>query len=156
MSANSTALVLSAGGMFGAWQAGACRALLEVFQPDLVAGSSVGALNGWVIAGGGTPDELIAQWLDPRTANMMRMRVPSVPWQGIFHPAELADLTRDMCARYRPRVAFAGTMVEIPSLRMTLAYGEEITWTHLMAMCAVLLGFPPVRIGAKYYVDGGL
>ena len=53
------ALVLSAGGMFGAYQAGAWNVLSQRFQPDMVVGTSVGALNGWAIAGGCPPDELL-------------------------------------------------------------------------------------------------
>ena len=41
-----TALVLSAGGMYGAYQAGAWRVLAERFQPDLIVGASIGAVNG--------------------------------------------------------------------------------------------------------------
>ena len=62
---SKTALVLSAGGMFGAYQAGAWRELSACFQPDMVVGTSVGALNGWVIAGGCPPEELIRFWADP-------------------------------------------------------------------------------------------
>jgi predicted acylesterase/phospholipase RssA len=40
------ALVLSGGGMFGAWQAGAWSVLARHFQPDLVVGASAGSLNG--------------------------------------------------------------------------------------------------------------
>ena len=61
-----TALVLSGGGMFGAWQAGAWRALAGRFAPDLIVGASVGSLNGYAIAGGATPDELAEFWLRPR------------------------------------------------------------------------------------------
>jgi NTE family protein len=46
-----TALVLSAGGMFGAYQAGAYKAIADLAPPDIVVGASVGALNGWAIAG---------------------------------------------------------------------------------------------------------
>jgi len=52
-------LVLSGGGMYGAYQAGAWKALADVFRPDLIVGTSIGALNGWAIAGGCEPDELI-------------------------------------------------------------------------------------------------
>ena len=65
MPEHKTALVLSAGGMFGAYQAGAYRAIAEIAPPDIVVGASVGALNGWPIAGGCTPDHLIERWLDP-------------------------------------------------------------------------------------------
>ncbi len=46
------ALVLSAGGMFGAYQAGVWKALSRSFHPDLIVGASVGALNSWAILAG--------------------------------------------------------------------------------------------------------
>ena len=49
------ALVLSAGGMFGAYQAGAWEVLSQSFQPDIVIGASIGSLNGWAIAAGCDP-----------------------------------------------------------------------------------------------------
>jgi NTE family protein len=62
------ALVLSAGGMYGSYQAGAWKALAGVFQPDLIVGASIGAVNGWAIAGGCAPDELIRRWLNMEPA----------------------------------------------------------------------------------------
>lgn len=53
-----TALVLSAGAMFGAYHAGVWKGLAGRFQPDLIVGASVGALNGWVMASGCAPQEL--------------------------------------------------------------------------------------------------
>jgi NTE family protein len=46
------ALVLQGGGALGAYQAGVYEALAEVgIHPDWVAGVSVGAINGAIIAG---------------------------------------------------------------------------------------------------------
>ena len=46
-----TAVVLSAGGNYGAYQAGAWEVLAPIVEPDIVVGASVGSLNGWAIAG---------------------------------------------------------------------------------------------------------
>ncbi len=73
------ALVLSAGGMFGAYQAGAWNVLSNRFKPDLVVGTSVGALNGWAIAGGCSAEELSAMWRNPATGDTMRLHFPFVP-----------------------------------------------------------------------------
>src|SRR5208282_1026932 len=62
------ALVLSGGGMFGAWQAGAWATLATRTHFDLVVGASVGALNGYSIACGISPLELRRIWLDPSFA----------------------------------------------------------------------------------------
>jgi len=142
--------------MFGAYQAGACKALAGHLRPDLIVGASAGALNGWALAGGCSPAELIAVWRDPATAGLMHRRFPAIPWRGIFDPDPLARRVHDFFARFQPRLPFAATMVEVPRLRQVLVRGEQMTPAHLMASCAIPCGYPPVRIGGKYYVDGGL
>lgn len=61
----SLALVLGGGGSKGALQAGLHRALSELgVRPDLIVGSSVGALNGALIAAGVGPRSLAEGWAD--------------------------------------------------------------------------------------------
>ena|ERR1035438_1865721 len=150
------ALVLSAGGMFGAYQAGAWNVLSRRFQIDLVVGASVGALNGWAIAGGCSPADLLAMWRDPATALLMRRRLPMVPWNGFFDPAGLERQVRDWHQRFKPRMPYSLTLVEVPRLRLVRVPDHRITPKHLMASCAVPFGYPPVRIDGRLYVDGGL
>jgi NTE family protein len=137
-----TALVLSAGGMFAAWEIGVWKILREHFTPDLIVGASAGAWNGWAIAGGATPADLAREWLDSSTATLMR-RAPL--YAKAHHLAE----------RYHPRVPFGLTLVEVPRLRLHLVRGPEIGWQHLAATCSIPMVFPPVRIGRRLYVDGG-
>ena len=151
-----SALVLSAGGMFGAYQAGAWNVLSRRFEVDLVVGASVGALNGWAIAGGCSAADLAAMWRDPATALLMRPRLPIVPWNGFFDPAALDRQVRDWYARFKPRVPYSLTVVEVPRLRLVRVPQDQIIPAHLMASCAVPFGYPPVRINGKLYVDGGL
>jgi len=146
-------LVLSAGGMWAAWEVGAWKVLRERFQPDLVVGASAGAWNGWAIAGGVTPEELARDWLDPLTGGIMRFGIHS---RGVLRPDALFAKSRDLFARTRPKIPFGLTMVEVPSLRVRLVRESEMAWEHLAASCAIPFGFPPVRIGGKRYVDGGL
>jgi NTE family protein len=152
----TTALVLSAGGMFGAYQAGVWKSLARVFQPDLVVGTSAGSLNGWAIAGGCTAEELTAIWLDPALEKLMRVRWRASMWLGLWDPAPLAESIQALHARYRPRIPFVLTVTEVPRMKPGLVRGEDVTWQHLAASCAVPFGFPPVRIGGKLYADGGL
>ena len=68
---NQTVFVLQGGGAFGAFECGAVKALQEAgIRPDIVAGVSIGAYNGAVIAG--NPDcaaqALEAFWNDLATA----------------------------------------------------------------------------------------
>jgi NTE family protein len=142
--------------MFGAYQAGAWNVLSQRFQPDLVVGTSVGALNGWAIAGGCSSAELLAMWRDPATAGLIRLRFPFVPWQGCIDPTALLRQVEDWYARFQPRVPYSATVVEVPRLRLVRVPHERITPQHLMASCAVPFGYPPVRIDGRFYVDGGL
>ena len=149
----STALVLSAGGLWAAWEVGVWKALRQRFRPDLVVGASAGSWNGWAIAGGCTPEELEADWLNPRTACLMEFAIHST---GCFRPDSLHQAARDLFDRYRPRMPFALTMVEVPRLRLCIVRGDQVTWRHLAASCTIPFGFPPIEIDGKHYVDGGL
>jgi NTE family protein len=151
-----TALVLSAGGMFGAYQAGVWQALQPVFRPDLVVGCSVGSINGWAIAAGVSGEELARTWLDPRCATLMSPRRPRRPWPPLFDPGPLEEMIQELTATYRPQVPFALAVTELPRLRLRILEGPELTWRHILASCAVPLGFPPVRIDGRKYCDGGL
>ena len=151
-----TALVLSAGGMFGAYQAGAWRELSTWFQPDLVVGTSAGALNGWLIAGGCAPEELIDLWTDPATAAFLKLRPPLDRWRGFFDGHTFCAGVQALYARHRPRIPIGVVLTEVPRLVPRLFQTDEITWQHLAAACAIPLGLPPQRIGGRWYVDGGL
>jgi NTE family protein len=134
------ALVLSGGGLFGAWQAGAWSTLAGRISPDLIVGASVGSLNGYLIASGATPEELRALWLDPAF--------------GRF--SDLSSNIRRMMARYTPRMPLAITATELPRMNPRIFRDSEITWQHLAASCALPFALPQVRIGTHWYSDGGL
>ena len=155
LSQMKTALVLSGGGMFGAYQAGVWKTLSHDFAPDIVIGASVGALNGWCIASGVSASDLERQWLDPDTAGLMKYRFVPLPW-SVFDPRAIETQAKLLLENYRPRVDFGVVVLQLPRLRPKLVRAGEVTWRHLVATCAVPGGFPPVRIGDGLYCDGGL
>jgi NTE family protein len=148
----TTALVLSAGGMFAAWELGAWKVLSRRVEPALIVGASAGAWLGWAIAGGVPLEEIERQWLDPSTGAIMQLGLHST---GILRPAALHEKARELFARSRPRTPFGLTLVEVPSLRLRLVRDREITWRHLAATCSIPFCFPPVEIDGRRYVDGG-
>jgi NTE family protein len=141
--------------MFGAYQAGVWKALEPVFRPDVVIGCSVGSINGWAIASGIPADELIRTWLDARCATLMSPRVPRRPWRSFFDPAPLEQMVRELTSTYTPRVPFALAVTRLPQLRLEIVAPPHLTWRHVLASCAVPVGYPPVRIGEHLYCDGG-
>ncbi|HKA01354.1 MAG TPA: patatin-like phospholipase family protein [Candidatus Solibacter sp.] len=140
----TTALVLSAGGMWGAWEVGAWRALREHIRPDFIVGASAGAWNGLAIAGGVSPDDLAREWMDASMANLWNDR-----------PRRMYEKARQICSRYPLKTAFALTMVEVPSMRMRIVRDREITWEHLAATSSIPGVFPPMKLDGRWYVDGG-
>jgi len=139
--------------MFAAWEVGVWKALHGRIRPDLIVGASAGAWNGWSIAGGATPDDLVGVWMDPLTRKIMQ---PGLHRFGLLRPKALHEKARELFTRYQPRMPFGLTMVEVPRLRPCLARDSEITWQHLAATASIPFGFPPVEIQEKQYVDGGL
>jgi NTE family protein len=93
MAARKKALVLSGGGGRGAYHIGVLRALVERGWiedgqgPDIIAGTSIGAINAAAIASGLTVDELEQRWLAMHTEHVHR-------------------LSRDIPAISRPLVGF--------------------------------------------------
>ena len=135
-----SALVLSAGGMFGAWQAGAWKALAEHFTPDLIVGASVGSLNGYAIAGGASVEELCEFWLREETRRFN----------------DLAGTIRILMDRFSPRIEYAVVVTDLLRLKPRIFSAGEITWRHLAASCAIPCVLPQQRIGGRIYTDGGL
>jgi NTE family protein len=127
--------------------------LSKRFRPDLIVGASAGAWIGWAIAGGCTPEELARLWLDPATGGVMRFGLHAT---GFLRGEPLHAKARELFERFQPRIPFALTTVEIPSLRCHIVRDGDITWQHLAATCAIPAAFPPVEIGGRRYVDGGL
>lgn len=151
-----TALVLSAGGMFGAYQAGAFRVISEYNPPDIVIGASVGALNGWVIAGGCPPDDLVQRWLDPEAGSALRL-FPNAGWRnGWFDPAPLRSQAESLYRQFSPRQPFALVVTELPWLRTRLVKGPDVRPEHLQATCSIPLFLPAVEINGRRFLDGGL
>jgi len=140
-----TALVLSAGGLFAAWEVGAWKVLCERVKPDLIVGASSGAWNGWLIAGGASVDQLIREWHDPSIA---------ATW--LFRPELLRRKAQDLWTRFHPVIPFGLTVVEVPHFHARLVHTPDVTWRHLAATCSIPGAFPAVSIANKQFVDGGL
>jgi len=126
--------------MFGAWQAGAWAALAGRIDFDLVVGASVGALNGYAIACGASPEELRRLWLDP---NFTRLK-------------NVAAVVRSLMHRARPKMEFAVAVTELMRLKPRVFSGGQVRAEHLIASCAIPFVLRQVRIEGRYHSDGGL
>ncbi len=151
-----TALILSAGAMFGAYQAGVWQALEGRFQPDVIIGASVGSLNGWAIAGGMSADSLADRWLALPEAARIRPRFPRRLLDGFVDASYLQRWIQELHLHLQPRCEFALVMTRVLPLQSELILSPHITWQHLANSCAMPLLFPHYRIQGVLYTDGGL
>jgi len=150
------ALVLSAGGMYGAYQVGAWKTLAGVFSPELVVGASIGAVNGWAIAGGCGPQELIDRWMNLGEAGRLRWKFPRGPLRGVIESEGIQAVIRDIYESYRPRLRYALVLTDLVTLQPHIFEAPEVTFEHLLATTAIVGIFDQVRIGGRVYSDGGL
>ena len=165
----TTAFVLGGGGVLGAAEVGMLRALLERdIAPDLVLGTSVGALNGAMVA------------RDPTLAVIDRM---AELWTGV---ADNGDVYGDRRLRTVRRAVTTGTHIYSPKAltdRLRSEFGdltiEELPvrfqvcaasieraaehWFDsgrlvdaVVASAAVPGLLPPAKVGDEHYLDGGI
>jgi NTE family protein len=149
------ALVLSAGGMYGAYQAGAWKALADVFQSDLIIGASIGAVNGWAIAGGCDPDELIDRWLNLEQAARYRWQFPPGIFGGVLNSDPLRQVIRHIHRSFQPKIEYAAILTDLLKLRPRIFRAVDVTAEHLIATTAIVGIFDQVRIDGRLYSDGG-
>ena len=90
MTKQLTALILQGGGALGAYQAGVYEQLsAQHFQPDWIVGTSIGAINGAIIAGN-RPEHRVAKlrafWDSLAPASSWLDAWSPVAWAEIFNP----------------------------------------------------------------------
>lgn len=151
-----TALALSAGGMFGSYQAGVWEVLADFFQPDIVVGASVGSLNGWLVASGASPSTLTGRWRNLDSIQHLQWRVPKRFSDGVLEATVLDTWIQEMCHSCRPACEFGVVLTRVSGLKPTLFRWPGIGWEHIAGSCAVPGFLRHYRFGGEIYTDGGL
>ncbi|MFI5887780.1 patatin-like phospholipase family protein [Streptomyces sp. NPDC051554] len=165
----ANAFVLGGGGELGGYQVGMVRALLERgIKPDLVIGTSIGSIQGAMLAANPTVSvctEMNEFWeefvsrgamrISPRSlfANAVRLR-PSLTSNDALREVVttcLGDRTRieELSVPYQ----CAAASIE----RATVRYFDSgPLLPAVMASCAVPGLWPPIEIGNEHFIDGGV
>lgn len=170
-----TVLVLGGGGGRGAAQLGVLRALAaRGVKPDACVGTSVGALNAAMVAAVGLERAvpLLEQvWASEHTRAVFRaQRLQMVANRLRRRPY----LRSGQCIRDLARYAFsliggvqdyADLQIPLHVIVTDLGEGTPVVMNDnnagtledaLCASCAIPGVFPPVRVGSRQYVDGGV
>lgn len=164
----TVAFALSGGGNLGPMQAGTVVALMEAgIRPDLLVGTSVGALNAAFLASRpGRPgaDELMAAWVGLRRRQAVRVSVLGA-FGGFlgFRSHLLSDQSlRQLIRAWIPiqRIEDAGIPLAVTATDALT--GECVLFTSgptedaLVASAAIPGLFPTVSIDGRWLVDGSL
>lgn len=164
-----TAYVLGGGGLLGAVEVGMLRALLEAeFQPDLVLGTSVGALNGLVVAHDPSPaaaDRLLELW---RSVAENSEVYSDRTWRQVTRAVRTGThlhSSRPLRERLEEEFGeldFEDLAVPFQCCAASIERAAE-TWFSsgpvvpaVVASAAVPGLLPPARVDGEHYLDGGI
>jgi NTE family protein len=162
-----TAFVLAGGGSFGAVQVGMLQALLaHRVTPDVIVGSSVGAINGAYFAG--SPDAAGVKRLEAIWRGLRRQDVFPLGWRSLVgllgrrnymvEPDGLRRLLeanlpfRDLERAAVPLYVVATDVLGGATVRLSSGPAVEA----VLASCAIPAAFPPARIDGRHLMDGAV
>jgi NTE family protein len=165
----TTAFVLSGGGSLGAVQVGMLQALTErQVSPDLLVGTSAGALNAAFVAGHGTGHAALRALADSWASVRRRDIFPVQPLRQLL---AVTGARQSLCSENGLRHLIAGHLtfsdlehasIPLHIVTTNLLSGEEVLLSHGDALSAILASasipgvFPPVSRDGQILVDGGL
>ncbi|EOQ90677.1 phospholipase, patatin family [Leptospira yanagawae serovar Saopaulo str. Sao Paulo = ATCC 700523] len=165
--AKKKALVLSGGGARGAYQAGVLRYLEEIdWKPDIICGTSVGAINACAIGSGMDSKQLTDLWLQLNQKHIMRYSiwnmikgffrrkyyplVETYPLKKFIH--EHLDFTK--LNQTKTKVIISA--VNILSSELRFFENPKLQIEHILASSAIPMIFPWQLIEGEPYWDGGV
>ncbi len=162
------ALILSGGGARGAFQVGVWKYLREIdWTPDLICGTSIGAVNAAAIGSGMSVERLIHVWKSHNRSEVYRLKLlrfiesmrRGKSLQSVFDTTPLrAMLTRhlNLEALRRSPIEIIISAVHLATGRLHLYNQDVIEIDHLMASSAMPILFPWQSIQGELYWDGGV
>ena len=162
------AFVLGGGGVLGAHEVGMLRALAELgVEPDLVLGTSIGAVNSAFYAADPTlagVERLIELWCDPnwaeRSAGTTLRRLGTLARSGT-HLQSLEEM-RTRLDELLPVGRFEELRLPFQCVAASIERAAEHWFDTgsladvVLASCAVPGILPPVPIDGEHFIDGGI
>ena len=162
------AFVLGGGGVLGAHEVGMLHALAEsVIEPDVILGTSIGAINGAMFAADPTVEgvrRLGRLWRDPAVAGVsagsLLRRVTTLARTGT-HLQSLEEVRQRLADAFPvERVEELAVPFQCVAASIERAaehwFAEGLLTDVVLATCAVPGILPPVAIGDEHFIDGGI
>ncbi|MFE5671584.1 patatin-like phospholipase family protein [Agromyces sp. NPDC056523] len=162
MGSARVAFVLGGGGVLGAVQIGMLRSLLErAVRPDLIVGTSIGAINGAIIASG--VDLSVARLERAWTSRDARVLTSGMGFRpGRTHVMSTGPLVRLLKTGLPEARTFADLEVEFRCCAASIERAAEHWFREGPLIPAVLASsalpgvFPAVEIDGEHFLDGGI
>ncbi|MBF0242561.1 MAG: patatin-like phospholipase family protein [Desulfamplus sp.] len=164
------ALILSGGGSRGSFQVGVWKYLQEKnWYPDLICGTSIGAINAVAIGSGLTVQEIANIW---RTSGSNRDKIYKlkifdflanalfnrrlVPLMDTTPLKKMIQSAIDFNRLKQSKIEIVISAVNLNTALPEFFNQHEITVDHIMASSAMPIIFSPQKIGQVSYWDGGI
>ena len=151
-----TGLVLSGGGARGFAHLGVMQALIEEnIYPDVVSGTSAGALAGALYCDGYSPKEILKIM---KTGGLMNYMRPALPRYGLL---QISGIVRILESHLRART-FEDLKIPLYVAATDLNHGKIVYFSkgelinRLIASSSIPVLFKPMVIDNIHYVDGGV
>lgn len=149
-------LVLSGGGARGIAHIGVVHALRERgLAPDVIAGSSCGAIVGALAAAGHSTEKMLDFFA---TQSPFRLQMVTMRKAGIIDTEKVVESFRE----YFPEDCFEAletrlflTATDIANARLTIFESGPLIQA-ILASCSMPMVFTPTEIDGRFYVDGGV
>ncbi len=166
MGKGRTAFVLAGGGSLGAVQVGMLEALIEAgVTPDLIVGSSVGALNAGFFAGDPTAQgvrKLAEVWRGLRRGDVFPLTLRSA--LGLLGSAEALFESRNLRRLIERNLPYRNledapvpvhvVATSLGGMSVRLSSGPAVE--AILASAAIPVVFPSVEIGVENLMDGAI
>lgn len=149
-------LALSGGGSKGIAHLGVLAALQEEgLKPEIISGTSAGAMAGAFFSDGSSPKEILQMFSNKKFSEFGSFSIPS---GGIFK----TDRFQRFLENHLKARTFEELEIPLVVVAADLAEGRIASFTKgeliptILASCAVPIVFTPVEINKNHYVDGGI
>ncbi|MCC8145677.1 MAG: patatin-like phospholipase family protein [Bacteroidales bacterium] len=149
-------LALSGGGARGFAHPGAIKAIEDSGQkPEIIVGTSAGALAGVLYADGYTPEEIISLFIGTELKEFAEIQIPKT---GIFGTQGF----RKFLKKHLHAKTFEDLSIPLKVVVTNLDEGKSVVFQKgpliepIIASCSIPIIFEPVLINGVSYVDGGI
>lgn len=149
-------LALSGGGAKGFAHIGAIKAMEEEgLFPDVISGTSAGAVVGAMYSAGISPEDMIKLFMKHEVTDFLRFTLPN---KSFLKYDGFAKFLRDVI----PVKTFEELKIPLHVIATDFDNGKFVDFTsgelvpRVMASCTLPVVFTPLKIEGVRYVDGGL